>query len=132
MTETRNLAAIMAIDVVGYSRLMGEDESGTARAVREHREAAEPLIARRGGRIVKTMGDGLLLEFFARGAEIPAAKRIVYRVALAERAGAGSATPPYKRVEAGSCRARSLSAPGRGQRPRPTNGSRSGPVGRAR
>ena len=99
MTETRKLAAIMAIDVVGYSRLMGEDEAGTARAVREHREAAEPLIARRGGRIVKTMGDGLLLEFpsvvdavecaiaiqtlmVARSAEIPAAKRIVYRVGV--------------------------------------------------
>ena len=40
MTENRRLAAIMAIDVVGYSRLMGEDEAGTARAVREHREAA--------------------------------------------------------------------------------------------
>src|ERR1700739_4786466 len=63
MTETRKLAAIMAIDVVGYSRLMGEDEAGTARAVREHRDAARPLVAGRGGRIVKTMGDGLLLEF---------------------------------------------------------------------
>src|SRR5450432_4625020 len=63
MTETRRLAAIMAIDVVGYSRLMGEDEVGTARAVREHRDAARPLVVGRGGRIVKTMGDGLLLEF---------------------------------------------------------------------
>jgi TolB-like protein/class 3 adenylate cyclase len=63
MTETRKLAAIMAVDVVGYSRLMGEDEAGTARAVREHRDAARPLVAGRGGRIVKTMGDGLLLEF---------------------------------------------------------------------
>ena len=41
MTETRHLAAILAADVVGYSRLMGEDEAGTARAVREHREAAD-------------------------------------------------------------------------------------------
>src|SRR5580700_5198294 len=63
MAETRKLAAIMAVDVVGYSRLMGEDEAGTARAVREHRDAARPLVAGRGGRIVKTMGDGLLLEF---------------------------------------------------------------------
>ena len=37
MTETRKLAAILSVDVVGYSRLMGEDEAGTARAVREHR-----------------------------------------------------------------------------------------------
>src|SRR5271170_7053239 len=63
MTETRKLAAIMAVDVVGYSRLMGEDEAGTARAVREHRDAARPIVTGRGGRIVKTMGDGLLLEF---------------------------------------------------------------------
>jgi TolB-like protein/class 3 adenylate cyclase len=63
MTETRKLAAILAADVVGYSRLMGEDEAGTARAVREHREAAAPLIASKGGRIVKTTGDGLLIEF---------------------------------------------------------------------
>src|SRR5271167_2005938 len=63
MTATRRLAAILAADVVGYSRLMGEDEAGTARAVSEHREAARPMIAGLGGRIVKTTGDGLLLEF---------------------------------------------------------------------
>ena len=58
MTATRRLAAIMAVDVVAYSRLMGEDEAGTARSVREHREAARPVLAALGGRIVKTMGDG--------------------------------------------------------------------------
>jgi class 3 adenylate cyclase len=63
MTEKRRLAAIMAVDVVGYSRLMGEDEAGTARAVRDHREAARILVAELCGRIVKTIGDGLLLEF---------------------------------------------------------------------
>lgn len=42
---------------------MGEDEAGTARAVSEHREAARPIIAGLGGRIVKTTGDGILLEF---------------------------------------------------------------------
>ena len=63
MSVTRKLAAILAADVVGYSRLMGEDEAGTARAVREHREAARPIVAGFGGRIVKTTGDGLLLEF---------------------------------------------------------------------
>ena len=51
MGETRKLAAIMAIDVVGYSRLMGTDEAGTARAVREHREAAAPIVAGLGGRL---------------------------------------------------------------------------------
>jgi len=63
MTETRRLAAILAADVVGYSRLMGEDEAGTAQALREHRTAADPLIAEHGGRIVKTTGDGALVEF---------------------------------------------------------------------
>ena len=99
MTATRRLAAILAIDVVGYSRLMGEDEAGTARAVREHREAARPIVAGLGGRIVKTTGDGLLLEFpsvvaavecaiaiqklmVERNAETPEAKRIVYRIGV--------------------------------------------------
>jgi TolB-like protein len=99
MNETRRLTAIMAIDVVGYSRLMGEDEAGTARAVREHREAAQPIVAGRSGRLVKTMGDGLLLEFpsvvdavecaiaiqrlmAGRNADIPEGRRIVYRVGV--------------------------------------------------
>lgn len=59
----RRLAAILAADVAGYSRLMGIDEVGTARSLREHRAVADALIARHGGRIVKTTGDGLLLEF---------------------------------------------------------------------
>ena len=42
---------------------MGADEAGTARALREHRAAADPLIAHHGGRIVKTTGDGVLIEF---------------------------------------------------------------------
>ena len=63
MTAARRLAAILAADVVGYSRLMSEDEAGTALGVREHREAARPIVTGLGGRIVKTTGDGLLLEF---------------------------------------------------------------------
>jgi class 3 adenylate cyclase len=63
MSQTRRLAAILAADVAGYSRLMGEDESGTVRALREHRAAADPMILRQGGRIVKTTGDGALIEF---------------------------------------------------------------------
>ena len=55
MAETRKLAAIMAVDVVGYSRLMGEDEARTARVVREHRDAARPFVSDTG-RIVKTTG----------------------------------------------------------------------------
>src|SRR6266851_3105493 len=59
----RRLAAILAADVAGYSRLMGLDEVGTARALREHRAVTDALVARHGGRIVKTTGDGVLLEF---------------------------------------------------------------------
>ena len=97
MTETRTLAAILAADVVGYSRLMGEDEAGAARAVRERRDAAAPIVRGFGGRLVKTTGDGVLLEFPSvvaavecavlmqkmmaeRNAALPEAKRLVYRM----------------------------------------------------
>jgi len=60
----RRLAAILATDVVGYSRLMGRDESGTLARLREHRkERFEPALARQGGRLVKLTGDGALAEF---------------------------------------------------------------------
>src|SRR5580692_6768627 len=99
MTAARRLAAILAADIVGYSRLMGEDEAGTAKAVRERREAARPIVADHGGRIVKTTGDGLLLEFPSvvaavesaiaiqklmdeRNSETPEDKRILYRIGV--------------------------------------------------
>jgi TolB-like protein/class 3 adenylate cyclase len=99
VSQTRRLAAILAVDVVGYSRLMGEDEAGTAEAVREHREAARPIVANLGGRIVKTMGDGVLLEFpsvvaavecavaiqklmVERNADTPDNKCILYRIGV--------------------------------------------------
>jgi hypothetical protein len=59
MPAIRRLAA----DVAGYSRLMGLDEAGTAQALREHRTVADPVVARHGGRIVRTTGDGVLIEF---------------------------------------------------------------------
>ena len=59
----RRLTAILAADVAGYSRLMGLDEAGTARTLHEHRAAVDPIVADYGGRIVKTTGDGVLLEF---------------------------------------------------------------------
>src|SRR6266496_3602212 len=62
--DQRRLAAIVSADVVGYSRLMGRDESGTLATLKGHRrELIDPKIAEYGGRIVKTTGDGLLLEF---------------------------------------------------------------------
>ena len=64
MVASRRLAAILAADVVGYSRLMGADEEGTLRRLMMHRrELIDPKIAEHGGRIVKTTGDGLLAEF---------------------------------------------------------------------
>ena len=58
----RRLAAILAADVVGYSRLMGQDEAGTLARLRTHRrELIDPKIAEHKGRIVKTTGDGLLV-----------------------------------------------------------------------
>src|SRR5215472_17574286 len=60
----RRLAAILAADVAGYSRLMGEDEEGTLAALHAvRRELSDPKIVEHRGRIVKTTGDGLLVEF---------------------------------------------------------------------
>jgi class 3 adenylate cyclase len=77
---------------------MGEDEAGTAKAVREHREAATPIVQEFGGRLVKTTGDGVLLEFpsvaavecaiaiqkqmVERNARVPEGKRILYRMGV--------------------------------------------------
>ena len=64
MSQTRRLAAILAADVVGYSRLMGADEEGTHERLKAHlRELIDPKIAEHRGRIVKNTGDGLLAEF---------------------------------------------------------------------
>ena len=63
-TATRRLAAILAADVVGYSRLMGADEEGTHERLRAHLcELVDPKIREHHGRIVKTTGDGVLAEF---------------------------------------------------------------------
>jgi adenylate cyclase len=64
MSQTRRLAAILAADVAGYSRLMGADEEGTLESLKAlRRELVDPKIAEHHGRIVKTTGDGLLVEF---------------------------------------------------------------------
>ena len=64
MRTTRRLAAILAADVAGYSRLMGADEEGTLERLKAlRRELLDPKIAEHHGRIVKTTGDGLLVEF---------------------------------------------------------------------
>jgi class 3 adenylate cyclase len=96
----RRLAAILAADVAGYSRLMGADEIGTLAALKAHRrELIDPKIAEHRGRIVKTTGDGLLVEFGSvvdavrcavevneamakRNADVPEEKRIEFRVGI--------------------------------------------------
>ncbi len=96
----RRLAAILAADVVGYSRLMGEDEEGTLASLTAHlTKLIEPSIAEHRGRVVKTTGDGLLAEFASvvdavrcavafqdgmrdRNADSPEARRIVFRIGI--------------------------------------------------
>src|ERR1700730_9870066 len=100
MRETRRLAAILAADVVGYSRLIGADERGTLQALKAIRaELFDPAIAVHNGRLVKTTGDGLLVEYTSvvdalrcatqfqeRNAEhnkrLPADKRIEFRMGV--------------------------------------------------
>jgi class 3 adenylate cyclase len=96
----RRLAAILMADVAGYSRLMGQDEEGTLAALRTiRRELGDPKIAEYRGRIVKTTGDGLLVEFSSvvdavrcavavqramaeHNATIPSDRRIEFRVGI--------------------------------------------------
>ena len=59
----RRLAAILAADIAGYSRLMGEDEARTVRDLKGHQAVVLPLIGRYGGRVIDTAGDGILAEF---------------------------------------------------------------------
>ena len=95
----RRLSAVVAADVAGYSRLMGLDEVGTARTLRELRAVSDALVAKHGGRIVKTTGDGVLLEFPSvvdavecavavqavmaeRNHGIPQDRRMLYRIGI--------------------------------------------------
>ena len=87
MTAARKLAAILAADVVGYSRMMGEDEAGTASLVRERREAAQPIIASHGGRLFKTMGDGMFVEFPSVVAAVECALAIQSQTAARNNGG---------------------------------------------
>jgi TolB-like protein/class 3 adenylate cyclase len=100
VSATRRLAAILAADVAGYSRLIGMDESGTLEGLKAIRaELIDPTIAAHNGRLVKTTGDGLLVEFSSvvdalrcatemqagmgeRNATVPADKRIEFRIGV--------------------------------------------------
>jgi adenylate cyclase len=84
MTTTRRLAAILAADVAGYSRLMGADEVGTLEALRAvRRDVGDPVIAAHNGRIVKTTGDGTLLEFASAVDAVTCA--VTFQEKMAER-----------------------------------------------
>jgi TolB-like protein/class 3 adenylate cyclase/tetratricopeptide (TPR) repeat protein len=86
----RKLAAILAADVVGYSRLMGEDEAGTHARLRTHRkEFIEPVIAEHRGRVVKLTGDGALVEFASAVDAVECA--VALQKGMAEREAAGPA-----------------------------------------
>jgi adenylate cyclase len=100
MSQTRRLAAILAADVAGYSRLMGADEEGTLERLKALRhDLVDPKVAEHHGRIVKTTGDGLLVEFASvvdavhcaievqqgmveRNAEVPPERRIAFRIGI--------------------------------------------------
>src|SRR5262245_15583874 len=60
---SRRLAAILAADIAGYSALMGADEDGTVRRLKEHQAIVLPMIKEHGGRVIDTAGDGILAEF---------------------------------------------------------------------
>ena len=99
-TIERRLAAILAADIAGYSRLMGQDEVGTLRALQAHRrELVDPTITKHHGRIVKTTGDGMLVEFasivdavgcavsiqrgmIGRNEPVPQDRRIIFRIGI--------------------------------------------------
>ena len=91
----RRLAAILAVDVAGYSRLMGTDEEGTLAALRAiHRELGDPKIKDHRGRIVKTTGDGLLVDF----SSVVDAVRCAVEVQR-EMAVRNTNIPPERRIE---------------------------------
>jgi class 3 adenylate cyclase len=95
MTITRRLAAILAADVAGYSRLIGSDEAGTLAQLRTIRaELIDPAIAAHNGRLVKTTGDGLLVEFGSLIAALHAATQI--QTGMAEQ---NAAMPQDERIE---------------------------------
>jgi adenylate cyclase len=84
----RRLAAILVADVAGYSRLMGADEVGTLRALQAHRgELVDPAIAEHHGRIVKTTGDGMLVEFASVVDAVACAAAIQQGMALRNAGG---------------------------------------------
>jgi class 3 adenylate cyclase len=101
----RRLAAILAGDVVGYSRLIGEDEVGTLGALKAvRRELTDPAIAAHHGRIVKTTGDGILVEFASVVDAIEVIMLSALLRAFAWQASGNDHAPP-RRLPRGRCSA---------------------------
>jgi len=95
MASTRRLAAILAADVAGYSRLMGVDEEGTHERLRAHlRELVDPKIAEHHGRVVKNTGDGILAEFVSVVDAVRCATEV--QAGMTER---NATAPPDSRIE---------------------------------
>src|SRR5215813_13572148 len=95
MATSRRLAAILAADVAGYSRLMGADEEGTLAGLKAiRRELSDPKVKEHRGRIVKTTGDGLLVEF----GSVVDALRCAVEVQRG-MTGRNTAVPPDNRIE---------------------------------
>ena len=95
----RRLAAILAADIAGYSRLMGEDEEATVQALKGHQAVVLPLVSRYGGHVIDTAGDGILAEFPSvinatecaveiqtvmaiRNENVPAQRRMLFRIGI--------------------------------------------------
>ena len=95
----RRLAAILAADIEGYSRLMGEDEAATVRDLKGHQAVVLPMVGEHGGRVIDTAGDGILAEFPSvtgamecavevqtimarRNADVPEARRMRFRIGI--------------------------------------------------
>ena len=95
----RRLSAILAADIAGYSRLMGQDEAATVRDLKGHQAVILPLVGRHGGRIIDTAGDGILAEFpsvigatecaveiqtvmAARNEDVPEHRRMLFRIGI--------------------------------------------------
>ncbi|MGH8474708.1 MAG: adenylate/guanylate cyclase domain-containing protein [Methylococcales bacterium] len=98
-SNRRRLSAILAADIAGYSRLMGQDEAATVRDLKNHQAAILPLIDQHGGRIIDTAGDGILAEFpsvigatecaihiqtvmTARNQDVPEHRRMLFRIGI--------------------------------------------------
>jgi adenylate cyclase len=95
MSQTRRLAAILAADVAGYSRLIGADEGGTLERLKAlRRELLDPKIAEHRGRLVKTTGDGLLVEFGSVVDALRCAVEVQH-----EMGGRSAGVPPDNRIE---------------------------------